>query len=111
MSYWHKVSAKLCLNLIGLHKPERDPRAHDDDCERNVDLEEVEAEGALEGELHEDHGPADELCWIYDDHDKVNFNEGLGPVPPPHADQAVAVGPVDHHVLCQAKLLHAKGII
>ena len=47
----HKGTAKLCLDLIGLHKPERDPRAHDDDRERNVDLEEVEAEGPVEGKV------------------------------------------------------------
>ena len=45
------MPSKLCLNLIGLHKPERDPRAHDDDRERNVDLEEVEAESSVEGEV------------------------------------------------------------
>ena len=45
-------------------RPESYPGAHDDDGERDVDLEEVEAEGALEGELHEDHGPGDDMMLI-----------------------------------------------
>ena len=70
---------------MGLDKPEGDPGAHDNNGEGNVDLEEVEAECSLKGELDKDDGP----------------------VAPPHGVKAVPVGPVDHHVLGQAQLLHA----
>ena len=35
----------------GVDQPEGDPGAHDDDGERDVDLEEVEAQGPVEGEV------------------------------------------------------------
>ena len=76
VSLWH---------LICLDKPKRDPGAHDNDCERDVDLEEVESECPLKSELDKDDGP----------------------VAPPHGVQTGPVGPVDHHILGQAQLLHA----
>ena len=38
---------------MSLDKPEWDPGAHDDDCERNVDLEEVETQRPVESEVDE----------------------------------------------------------
>lgn len=42
---------KLSWDLIGLDEPEWDPGTHDDDGERNVDLEEVETKSAVEGKV------------------------------------------------------------
>ena len=60
---------------------------HHNDGKRDVDLEEVEAEGAVEGEVKEDDGPVADLA-------------GGRPLP---------IGPVNHDVLGQAQLLlHRK---
>ena len=45
---------KLCQHDGGEGKDEGDPGAHNYDGERNVDLEDVEAQGAVELELEED---------------------------------------------------------
>ena len=41
------------MAFLSLHQPECDPGTHDDDGERDVDLEEVETQRPVEGEVDE----------------------------------------------------------